>query len=398
MSTANQEFINKAVITTDAIASAGGLNPAQANRFIDFVVDETRLAATGIRTERFLNEKWDVDKINVANRVALAAAEAADPGRRRGVTHSKVTLQPKDIMVPFEISDLYKRHNIEGDSVEEHVIRMMARRAANNIEELFWDGNALGPADLESNLVEGGSSTLYVKDTYLALFDGLLKQAESGHTYNAANGRMDPTRFGGMLRQMPNKFRKGENLRHYLGYDHEQHYREGVATRATDLGDITLQGATRLKVYGVTWEPISLLDANPLYVENVTMTGVVVQSLTHAPVASVVVTTSTLGNAPEAAYTSGVDYTLDAANGTIVRIGGGSIGDGQVVKVTYRTSGRTLLTDPRNIIAGFGLDITIEKDRNIYKRVNEYAIHISVDIKFEETDATVLMRNVLLPT
>jgi hypothetical protein len=86
MSVPNQEFIEKAVVATDAIASAGKLNPRQAERFIDFVIDETMLTKSGIRTVRFRNESWDVDKINVASRVAVPAAEAADPLLRRGET------------------------------------------------------------------------------------------------------------------------------------------------------------------------------------------------------------------------------------------------------------------------------------------------------------------------
>ena len=48
----NEELVQKAVITTDAIASQGKLNAAQADRFIDFVIQETILkdAARTVRS------------------------------------------------------------------------------------------------------------------------------------------------------------------------------------------------------------------------------------------------------------------------------------------------------------------------------------------------------------
>ena len=48
MTTPNQDFINKAVVTTDAIVFAGKLNPQRCKMFIDYVVDETGLLKTPV--------------------------------------------------------------------------------------------------------------------------------------------------------------------------------------------------------------------------------------------------------------------------------------------------------------------------------------------------------------
>ena len=64
----NQELIEKAVIATDAISSSGKLNPAQADKFIDFVMDLTGLGNMA-RVVRFTNESLNVDKIGVGTRV-----------------------------------------------------------------------------------------------------------------------------------------------------------------------------------------------------------------------------------------------------------------------------------------------------------------------------------------
>jgi len=394
----NQELINKAAITTDAIATAGKLNPQQSDKFIDYVFDETSLKGIGVRTVKFRESQREINKINVANRVAVAADEAADPKVRRGIATSTITLEPKEIMVPFEIGDLLKDQNIEQDKIEDTIVRLMATRMGNNIEELFLAGDATGHAVLENELVEGGSSNLYRKDRYLALFDGLLKLAEAGHVVDAQNQQIKPTLISRALRSMPNKFRKDRKaLKALLSWDHEQHYREGVSSRATNAGDAALSGEGAISSFGVDLLPISLLESDPRYTEHVILTGTTPVQLPHTNISEVVVTVSTLDKTPEAAFIAGTDYNVDLAAGTIVRLAGGAISSGQTVKVTYRTAGRMIITMPKNIIIAMGKDITIEKDRNIYKRVNEYAVTAKVFVTYEELDAVVLLKNLALP-
>src|SRR5262245_57911796 len=99
----NEELVEKAIIATDAIASSGKLNPAQADRFIDYVVEETVLTQMA-RVVRFRNEQLDIDKIGVGRRVTVPKNEAQDPGVRRGISTSKVSLNPVTLMTPFEIT------------------------------------------------------------------------------------------------------------------------------------------------------------------------------------------------------------------------------------------------------------------------------------------------------
>jgi len=47
-----------------------------------------------------------------------------------------------------------------------------------------------------------------------------------------------------------------------------------------------------------------------------------------------------------------------------------------------------------NFIIGIGRDIRIEKDRDIFKGVNQYAITAKVSVNFEEDSAIVKIRNV----
>jgi hypothetical protein len=397
MSISNEELVEKAVITTDAIAAAGKLNPAQSDKFIDYVIEETVLK-NNARIVRFRNEDLEIEKIGVGKRVALPKTEASDPQLRRGVTTSKVVLTPREIIVPWEIGDTFKETNIEGMSVEDHVIRMMATQLANDMEELYILGDLLGAAALQSDLVENGSSTQYVKDTYLALFDGWMRLADGANTHqvDAAGANVGNSVFSSMIRAMPTKFRRNRNnLRFYISPDLAQLYREKLSTRATNLGDSAVGGGG-VAPFGIPLVEVPLLPQLVPVTEHLIFTGSgSTVSLRYSAVSSLVVVPSTLNKTPTTPYIDPTDYTVNEATGVVTHAGGGSaIGTTETVKITYLANPQLILTHMSNFIVGIGRDIRIEKDRDIYKGVNQYAITAKVSVNFEEEDAIVKASNI----
>jgi hypothetical protein len=385
----NEELVQKAVITADALASSGKLNTAQSNRFIDYVIDETALKDNA-RIIRFRNESLDIDKIGVGARLAVPKSEARDPGIRRGVTTSKITLTPKEIMVPFEIGDTFREINIEGDSIENHIISMMARQAANDIEELYINGNTLGPAEIEGNIVPGGSATQYIKDSYLALFDGWLKLLDSANIVDAEGANIGLSVLGKTFRAMPTKYRRIlKDMRFYMAPDLEQIYYEKLSTRATSLGD-SVAGGMGHRPFGIPIVGVPLLDFLPSITEHHTFTVGSTYSLANAPVQNVVITPATLDDTPTTPYVEDTAYTLNEATGLITDVGN-ALG---AAKITYDANPEILLTHMNNLIVGIGRDVRIEKDRDIFKGVNQYAITLKVAVQIEELTAAVKTRNV----
>lgn len=388
-------LVEKGVITSADLAAGGKLNPKQADKFIDYVVDVTGLKNMA-RIVRFRNEQMDIDKIGVGNRVTVPAAEARDPAVRRGITRTKVTLQPVEVMTPFEISDTFAEVNLEGENVKDHIVQMMARQTGNDIEELAITGDVLGEAKLESDLIAGGSTTHYVKDAFLALFSGWLRQADGGNLVNLGGASVSANIFSQMINAMPIKFRRRrDRLKFLVSPDLEQLFRERISSRATKMGDDALNGEENMKPFGIELVPVPLLPLNPPVVEHVTLTGTTPVSLRYANIVegSVVVTTSTLGNTPEVAYIEDTDYSIDEATGVITRIGG-SISSGQVVKVTYAAPPQIILTHMDNLIFAIGRDIRIEKDRDIFARLDQWAITTKIDAEFEELTAVVKGYNI----
>jgi hypothetical protein len=383
----NQELVHKATVTTENLASAGKLNPAQSDKFIDYVVDQTELK-NNARIVKFTNETLQIDKIGVGRRVAVPAAEAADPGVRRGVQTSKVTLQPKEIMVPFEVGDSFKEINIEGEDIEDTVIRLMATQVANDLEELYVSGDTVGPAVTQDAIIEGGSATQYVKDNYLALANGWLRLADSANVYDAAGANIGLSVLSGMLRALPTKFRRDKrNLRWFMSPDLWQLYTERLASRATAMGDAASEGKANTP-FGVQAVEVPLMPFLPKVVQHVTLNGTTPVALRFGPVQNVIVTADSLDSTPTDPYVEGTDYSVNETAGTITRIGG-AISDGATVKVTYDANPQILLTHRMNFIVGIGRDIRIEKDRDIYKRVTQFAITVKVSVEFEEASAVV---------
>jgi len=393
--------MERAASTMADIASAGILNAEQSDKFIDYVYDESVLKNIA-RLERVTATERTIEKIGVGNRVAYPKAEAADPQIRRMINSSKVTLNPVEIIVPFEVGDRLKRYNIEGDSIEDHIVKMMATQLANNLDQLWLDGNTVGAARLEGDIFDDGSTTLYVKDKYLALFNGFLKQAESGNVVDAANAALSGTVFNKAILAMPTKYRRNRNaLRFMVSPDHGQGYREVMSQRATAVGDTASLSDVNLTPFGIPMVEVPLLERNPLYVENsvANTDGTTATSLTYKPIDNLVLAPTTLNENPTAKYILSTDYSESETNGTWTRLGAGSIGSGATVKATYDTRGKMILTDPSNLILAIQKDgIRVESDRNIYKGVDEYAITVSVDCVIENTDAIVLVKNIKDPT
>lgn len=390
--------VQKMVSAANTLATSGKLNPAQSKRFLDYVFDETMLKSVA-RFVRFSNEKMLIDKLGIGRRAAVPKAQAKDPNIRRRVTTSKVELQPQEIMVPVEIEDIFTEINLEGKSVQTHILQMFAKRLANDMEELQLHGDTGGLLTAESNIIDGGSTTQFVEDAYLKLFDGLLKQAATGtHLVDHAGGTCSVALFRKMLTAMPSKFKRNKKqLRWLCSTRMEELWREKVAGRATALGDTALESERYPAPFGIPMAPMPLFEDYPRQVITQTFdsTGPAL-SLTHAPIepGSVVIVpeASVSSSVPSAALVEGIDYTVNSTLGQITYVNAAL--NGTPIRITYRAFPQIILTAVNNPIIAIGRDVRMEKDRDIYAGTDQYAITAKIDARFEELDAVVLGYNI----
>lgn len=394
----NQELVRKAVITaTNALASTGKLNDAQADKFIDYVFDESVLTKVA-RIVKFRNETLDIDKIGVGSRAAMSKTEAVDPGYRRGISTSQVTLTPKEIMVPFEISDVFFEVNLEGKNVEDHIVQMFARQLANDLEELYIHGNGSQAPISTTDEVFGDGGSNYIADSYLGLFDGFLELADGGTTVDVGGDPLSLGVFREMLNSLPSKFRRDKSkLRFICSLELETMWRERLASRGTAAGDDALKGGI-VAPFGIPLIPVPLMSHYVPVTEEITFTGSAsTVSLSYAPIqaGSLRIADAAIGATPQAIYALTTDYTVNETEGTVTHAGGGSaIGATDTVRVSYNSFSQMLLTHESNLIIGMGRDIRLEKDRDIYRGVNQYAMTVKAAVEFEEDAAVVKAYNI----
>lgn len=257
MTTSNQELARRAdMALADLNANGGLLSPEQANVFIDKVQEQPTILKQ-VRLVRMAAPERKINKIGFGSRILKAAPQgtppyAADDGTndrylaaadRSKPTTSQIVLQTKEIIAEVRLPYEVLEDNIEGESFESHVMRLIAERAAIDLEEwaLFADTASA--------------------DAYLALQNGWLKRMTS-HVVDNANAGVAPALFKAGMLAMPQKFlRNVGQMKHLVSIANTIKYRDLVAQRATGYGDAMLTGQQPIFAYGVGVEGAPMLAA-----------------------------------------------------------------------------------------------------------------------------------------
>jgi hypothetical protein len=257
MALSQAELVKRADIALSDLDSNGGLlNPEQANMFID-MIQETPTILNQARVVPMNAPSMKINRLGFGSRIMAAAPQGASPyadddgtndrylaaASRSAPTTSQIVLNTVEAMAEVHLPYEVLEDNIEGQSFEEHVMRLIAQRAAEDFEELGLEG------DTNSG------------DTYLKLIDGLLVTATSNVVNNASAG-ISPDVFEAGLLAMPQKYlRNRSSLRNFIPVAEEIKYRANVAKRATGYGDSALQEGGGLVAYGVPVEGAPLMPA-----------------------------------------------------------------------------------------------------------------------------------------
>lgn len=219
----SNELLEKVIRTTEVGAGGGGLlNAEQSNRFIDYMWDATVLGPQ-VRTIRMRSDVVDIDKVGVGTRLVRVATEAVDDGVNAGATFSKISLTTTKLRLDWELSSESLESNLEGDALEDHIARLMATQAGNDLEDVAINGD-----------------TALTADPLLKAFDGWSKRAKaSGHVVDAAGSALNRTVFNSALKAMPRKYMQRRNgLRFFSGSNLIQDYLFSLSSAANSTYDI----------------------------------------------------------------------------------------------------------------------------------------------------------------
>ena len=191
-----EEILSKAnEVTTGVVGndSGGLLKPAQSNRFLDFVIDQSVLMQNA-RVVRMRTPQMEIDKVSVGTRLLSKATEATDDGANAAVTFSKVSISTVKLRLDWAVSTESLEDNIEGASLEDHIAQVMARQTANDLDDLFINGNTSSNNGL------------------LKAVDGFVKLARTnGRTVDEAGNQVSRATYDRILRNLPAKYLQRRN-------------------------------------------------------------------------------------------------------------------------------------------------------------------------------------------
>ena len=178
--------------------NGGLLNPEQSARFLDYMFDATVIGKVA-RTVRMRADTTEIDRMSVGERLMTLATEGDNTGANAAVTFSKISLTTKKLRLDWELSTESLEDNIEGADLEDHIARMMATQAGNDIEDLVLNGDT-------------ASGT-----TFLTAFDGVVKKAKTnGRVVDAAGAEVSRAVFNSALKAMPRKYKQRRNDLRFL--------------------------------------------------------------------------------------------------------------------------------------------------------------------------------------
>ena len=170
--------------------NGGLLNPEQSARFLDYMFDATVIGKVA-RTVRMKSDTTEIDRMSVGEKLVKLASEGENTGVNSGVTFSKISLTTKKLRMDWELSTESLEDNIEGADLEDHIARLMATQAGNDIEDLILNGDS-------------SSADLLYKS-----FDGVVKKAKtSGRVVDAAGAVISRAVFNSALKALPRKYKQ----------------------------------------------------------------------------------------------------------------------------------------------------------------------------------------------
>jgi len=326
----SNELLEKVIRTTEVGAGGGGLlNAEQADRFIDYMWDATVLGSQ-VRTIRMRATEMDIDKVGVGERLMRVATEAVDDGVNAGAVFTKISLTTKKLRLDWELSTESLEDNLEGEALEDHIARLMATQAGNDIEDVAINGN-----------------TALTSDPLMKAFDGWRKLAlAGGHVVDHAGQPLNRAAANKALKAMPRKYMQRRNgLKFFTGSNLIQDYLYGLTQTASGLISLenVAEGVTR---NGVRTDGPAGFTSTPMF-------GIPTQEV------------------PLFLETVDGDYS-------------GATGD----------HGDLWLTFPQNMLWGVKREIQVYREFKPKKDTIEYTMYCRVGTQIENADAFVVVKNI----
>ena len=345
------------------------LLPEEADKFIDYIVDQSfwKNNARIVKMEK-VEKNLRYLGFKAGTRFLKPADKFASTDYLKEFAQGKVTLTAKKVRGAVVIYDDDLEEGIEGQAFADHLMKIIAKKVANEIDEAAYCSHPGFPDTDIRNLWKGFRYKLLYGQTRTTT-NGENIPAETATLLDASNGlaghdsdftmtgkiaervKVDSTytgdwefKFAKMLAVMPSKYKLVglKNLRFFCNDIIPNDYAEALANRATILGDKALLGENDLPYRTV---PIASVPLMPVTYEVVDAT-----------------------DKGQEDYEAGTD---DNKYGDVI------------------------LTPKSNFIIGIQKELTLESKRAPEDQAQYVFYNLKIDIAVENPEAAVILVNVL---
>jgi hypothetical protein len=384
--------INKAFDPASGNSNLVHLNTKQADKFIDYVVDES-VVLQQARVIRMDKPRQEIGKVGIGEKIFFPAQQGVtlDTSKRVEATTSKITLITKEMIGETIIYDDELEDNIEGAAFANHLMQMIAKNGANQWEFAALYGEQI--SNYESEAVDINQ-----------LFEGWMTRGiENGNVVDASDTSIFADRFierkklTVLKKSFATKYRKSLDsifMHDDLVMDYEDLYNTNTTTAqgAENRNRFAGIAFTEAPILGIE-QPVPVAGFSPLALSAAASAGadtVLMTDTTGLSVGDSVEIVNADGG--RSAYGTIIALTLNTSIQLDTPLAYDQDDASVVNKVTLDGTD-VLMTAKNNLIWGIQRAVTIEPDRQPRLRATVFVITTRVDVQVENTEAIGILKN-----
>jgi HK97 family phage major capsid protein len=229
--------------------NGGVLNPEQSRQFIDYIFDEMVLANDGRRVVMRANT-MEVDKVRVGSRLVAKATQAEQTGSNAAPAFTKIELTTTKFRLDYELSTESLEDNIEGQQLEDHIVRLMATQFGNDLEDIAINGRPATSGDGTYNNTLAGFIRQTLDTSYTGAHEAAAAAATMTSIWEATPDSGDGSvatlsleAIEAVYNALPRKFKaRRQDLKFYMNSKHLQE----LISALRSVGSVPEQVATRV--------------------------------------------------------------------------------------------------------------------------------------------------------
>jgi hypothetical protein len=414
----NSELLNKSVIQKGLLSTIT-FSPEEADRFLDYVIDQS-VFKNNARIEKMKLAQKNVRAIGLANGVLKPKSTLTDSDIINSLSNDLIALSAKKVRGAILVTDDDLEDAPEGDAFIDHLLGMIARQIANELDSAYYLSEPGAPDEAsmldiydvwrgwrhrilnDTNLVTGGATILDAQSASdFTLHSGYIAEQNGSAPYQWE------IKFAKALKKMPGKYKQLglQNFRFFVNDQIESDYVDALSGRGTALGDkIILEGGQvafgKVPIVSAPLMPVDL----PMAKSGGGATTVDENSAADQKVLKVAATANFAPGDKILIYKKEVGYKREIAEVASVQDGVSlTLKDNliythlatdaeAVTEVTLDTTD-CLLTHKDNLIIGLHRDIKMETQRDAKLEGTIFFYSLRADVAVENLNACVFIKN-----